>query len=50
MSSIVAFGSQRISLAERSCSRFALVIFILCAGEDLPPPSGDTDEGCPREF
>jgi hypothetical protein len=25
---------------------FALVIFIyLCAGEDLPPSSGDTDEG-----
>jgi hypothetical protein len=27
---------------------FAIVIFIfiyLCAGEDLPPSSGDTDEG-----
>jgi hypothetical protein len=25
---------------------FALVVFIyLCAGEDLPPSSGDTDEG-----
>jgi hypothetical protein len=25
---------------------FALLIFIyLCAGEDLPPSSGDTDEG-----
>jgi hypothetical protein len=26
---------------------FALVIFIyLCAGGDLPPSSGDADEGC----
>jgi hypothetical protein len=26
---------------------FALVIFIyLCAGEDLPPSSGDADKGC----
>jgi hypothetical protein len=26
---------------------FTLVVFIyLCAGEDVPPPSGDTDEGC----
>jgi hypothetical protein len=30
---------------------FALVIFIyLCAGEDLPPPSGDADEGCMWEI
>jgi hypothetical protein len=45
MSSFVAFGPQRISLAERSCSRFALVVSCLCAGEDLPPSSGDADEG-----
>jgi hypothetical protein len=45
MSSFVAFGSRRISLAERSHSRFALVIFILCAGENLPPSSDDVDEG-----
>jgi hypothetical protein len=26
---------------------FALVVFIcLCAGEDVPPPSSDADEGC----
>jgi hypothetical protein len=30
---------------------FALVIFIyLCAGEDLPSFSGDTDEGCQWEI
>jgi hypothetical protein len=40
MSSFVAFGSRRISL----------VIFILCVGEDLPPSSGDTDEGCQWEI
>jgi hypothetical protein len=45
MSSFIAFGSQRISLAERSRSSFALVVSYLCAGEDLPPPSGDADEG-----
>jgi hypothetical protein len=29
---------------------FALVIFIwLCAGKDVPPPSGDADEGCQWE-
>jgi hypothetical protein len=44
MSSFVAFGSQRISLAERSHSSFALVVSFLCAVEDLPPPSGDVDE------
>jgi hypothetical protein len=45
MSSFVAFGSQRISLAERSRSSFALVVSCLCVGEDLPPPSSDADEG-----
>jgi hypothetical protein len=35
MSSFVAFGSRWISLAERSCSNFALVISLQCAGEDL---------------
>jgi hypothetical protein len=46
MSSFVAFGSQWISLAERSCSSFALVVSCLCAGEDLSPPSsGDADVG-----
>jgi hypothetical protein len=49
MSNFVDFGSRRISLAERSRSSFALVVFILCAGEDLPP-SGDTDEGCQLEI
>jgi hypothetical protein len=44
MSSFVAFGSRRICPAERSRSIFALVVFILCAGEDLPP-SSDADEG-----
>jgi hypothetical protein len=30
---------------------FALVVFIyLCACEDLPPPSGNTDEGCQWEI
>jgi hypothetical protein len=45
MSSFVAFGSRWISLAERSHSNFAFVVFIPCAGEDLPPSSGDVDEG-----
>jgi hypothetical protein len=49
MFSFIAFGSQRISLAERSRSSFALIVFILCAGEDLPPPSGDVNEGCQWE-
>jgi hypothetical protein len=44
MSSFVAFGSRRISLAERSRSSFALIVSFLCAGEDLPP-SDDADEG-----
>jgi hypothetical protein len=50
MSSFVAFGSRWISLAKRSHSNFALVVFILCAGEDLPPSSGDVDEGCQWEI
>jgi hypothetical protein len=30
---------------------FALIVFIyLCAGEDLPPSSGDADEGCQLEI
>jgi hypothetical protein len=30
---------------------FALFVFIyLCAGEDLPPSSGDADEGCQWEI
>jgi hypothetical protein len=41
----VAFGSRRISLAERSGSCFTLVVYLLCAGEDLPPSSDDVDEG-----
>jgi hypothetical protein len=45
MSSFVAFGSRWINLAERSPSSFALVVSCLCAGEVLPPPSSDTDEG-----
>jgi hypothetical protein len=44
MSSFVAFESRWISLAERSHSNFALVVFILCTGENLHP-SGDVDEG-----
>jgi hypothetical protein len=45
MSSFVAPGSRQISLADSSHSTFALVVSFLCVGEDLPPPSGDTDEG-----
>jgi hypothetical protein len=44
MSSFVAFGSRRISLAERSRSSFALLYYCLCVGEDAPP-SGDANEG-----
>jgi hypothetical protein len=43
MSSFVVFESRRISLAERSRSSFAL-IYLLCAGENLPP--SDADKGC----
>jgi hypothetical protein len=50
MSSFVAFGSRWISLAERSHSSLALVVSCLCAGEDLPPSSGDADEGCQCEI
>jgi hypothetical protein len=50
MSSFVAFWSRRISLAERSCSSFTLVVFILCAGEYLPPSSDDSNEGCQWEI
>jgi hypothetical protein len=49
MSSFVAFGSRRISLAERSRSSFALIVSCLCVGEDLPPPSDDADEDCQWE-
>jgi hypothetical protein len=49
MSSFVAFESRRISHAERSHSSFALIVSCLCAGEDLPPPSGDADEDCQWE-
>jgi hypothetical protein len=45
MSSFVAFESQRISLAERSHSSFALIVSLLCTSEDIPPSSGDVDEG-----
>jgi hypothetical protein len=50
MSSFVAFGSRWINLAERNRSSFALVVFIMCVGEDLPPSSGNTDEGCQWEI
>jgi hypothetical protein len=46
----MAFGSRRISLAERSHLRFALVILFICAGEDLPSSFGDADEGCQWEI
>jgi hypothetical protein len=43
----VAFGTQWISLIEHSCSSFcSYCFFCLCAGEDIPPSSGDADEGC----
>jgi hypothetical protein len=45
MSSFVAFGSQRISLAEYNRSSFVLFVSCLCAGEDLPPLSSGADEG-----
>jgi hypothetical protein len=47
MSSFMGFRSRRISLAERSRSSFAHVVFsYLRAGEDLPPPFGDADNDC----
>jgi hypothetical protein len=50
MSNFMAFRSRWISLAERSHSSFALVVCCLCAGEDLTPPFGDSDEGCQWEI
>jgi hypothetical protein len=41
----MAFGSRRISPIGRNRSSFALV-YHFCVGEDLPPTSGDADEGC----
>jgi hypothetical protein len=46
MSSFVAFRLRWISLAEHSHSCFSLIVSCLCAGEDLPPPSSDVDDGC----
>jgi hypothetical protein len=48
MSSFVAFGPRRISLAEHSRSSFALIVSCLCAGENFPP-FNDVDEGCQWE-
>jgi hypothetical protein len=45
MSSFVAFGSLQISLAEHSLLIFALFKSCPYAGEDLPPTSGDANEG-----
>jgi hypothetical protein len=45
---VVIFWSYWISLAERSRSSFALVIF-LCVGEELLPVSSNADEGCQWE-
>jgi hypothetical protein len=42
---VVIFWSPWISLAECSCSSFALVDF-LCVGEELLPFFGNADEGC----
>jgi hypothetical protein len=50
MSSFVAFRSRRICLVKRSWSSFALVVSCLCAGEDLPPSSGDANKGCQWEI
>jgi hypothetical protein len=41
---VVIFRSSWISLAERSRSTFALVVFH-CVGEELFPLSGDADDG-----
>jgi hypothetical protein len=49
MSSFVAFRSQWISLAERSRSCFIFAVYYLCASEDVPPSSGDADDGCQWE-
>jgi hypothetical protein len=50
MSSFTTFGSQQISLDEQCRSSFALVVSYLCVGQDLPPPSNVTDEGCQWEM
>jgi hypothetical protein len=49
MSSFVTFGSRRISLAKRSRSSFAHVVYCLCVSEDAPP-SSDANEGCQWEL
>jgi hypothetical protein len=42
----MALMSQRISLVERSRSSFCSICFnMMCVGEDVPPSSGDADEG-----
>jgi hypothetical protein len=41
----MAFGLQRISLAERSRSSFALFVPVLCAGFSLSLSSGDAVGG-----
>jgi hypothetical protein len=46
MSSLRAFRSQQISLAERSFSNFTLVVYLLCVGEDIPPSSDNANDGC----
>jgi hypothetical protein len=45
MPNFMDFGSRQISLVKCSQLNIALVVFLLCAGEDLPP-SGDPNEGC----
>jgi hypothetical protein len=45
---VMVCWSPFISLVERSCSSFALVL-LLCAAEELLPLSGDVDEGCQWE-
>jgi hypothetical protein len=45
---VVIFWSPWISLAKRSRSSIALVVF-LCAGEELLPLSSDVDERCQWE-
>jgi hypothetical protein len=50
MSSFVAFESRQVSLTKRSRSSFTLVVYFLCAGDDLPPPFSDINEGCQWEI
>jgi hypothetical protein len=45
---VVIFWSPWISLAERTRSSFAVVVF-LCVGVELLPLFGDADEGCQWE-